>query len=110
MICIKYPAESGVTTGGSTVDTTAYSVSEVSPQLQLREVKPSACVQAGGIFVNKAAEEYYDVLPAICEANGGFSEGAKGWHQLRAYSPGWRLGRECVSQRDTEEGFWGGRL
>ncbi|KAF8337474.1 uncharacterized protein EI90DRAFT_3043110 [Cantharellus anzutake] len=45
--------------GGSTVDITAYSVSEVHPQLQLREVKPSACTQAGGIFVNKAAEDYF---------------------------------------------------
>ena len=59
MMYIKYPAESSVTTGGSTVDTTAYSVSEVRPQLKLREVKPSACVQAGAIFVNKAAEEYF---------------------------------------------------
>ena len=41
------------------MDTTAYSVSEVRPQLKLREVKPSACIQAGGIFVNKAAEEYF---------------------------------------------------
>ncbi|KAF8319244.1 uncharacterized protein EI90DRAFT_2683104 [Cantharellus anzutake] len=45
--------------GGSTVDTTTYSVSVVRPQLQLREAKPSACIQAGGIFVNKAAEEYF---------------------------------------------------
>ncbi|KAF8305224.1 uncharacterized protein EI90DRAFT_3001470 [Cantharellus anzutake] len=55
--------------GGSTVDTTAYSVSEVRPQLQLREVKPSACIQAGGIFVNKAAEEYFHRVFSNPEAN-----------------------------------------
>src|SRR5260370_36720800 len=59
MMCIEYPAELSVTTGGSTINTTAYSVSEASPQLKLREVKPSACIQAGGVFVNKAAEEYF---------------------------------------------------
>ena len=59
MKCIACLANSSNVTGGSTVDTTAYSVSEVRPQLKLRELKPSACIQAGGIFVNKAAEAYF---------------------------------------------------
>ena len=59
MKCIECLADLNNATGGSTVDTTAYTVSEVRPQLKLRELKPSACVQAGGIFVNKAAEEYF---------------------------------------------------
>ena len=57
--CIECLANLSNATGGSTVDTTAYSVSEVHPKLKLREVKPSACIQAGGVFVNKAAEEYF---------------------------------------------------
>src|SRR5260370_21201392 len=56
-MCIGYFAESSIATRGSTVDTTAYSVSGVHPQSKLREVKPSSCVQADAILVNKAAEE-----------------------------------------------------
>ncbi|KAF8336893.1 uncharacterized protein EI90DRAFT_3013883 [Cantharellus anzutake] len=55
--------------GGSTVDTTTYSVSKVRPRLRLREVKPSACIQAGGVFVNKAAEEYFQRVFSNPEAN-----------------------------------------
>ncbi|KAF8337473.1 uncharacterized protein EI90DRAFT_2968350 [Cantharellus anzutake] len=55
--------------GGSTVDTTTYSVSVVHPQLQLREAKPSACIQAGGIFVNKAAEDYFSRVFSNPEAS-----------------------------------------
>ncbi|KAG9097686.1 hypothetical protein FRC06_007290 [Ceratobasidium sp. 370] len=44
--------------GGSTVDTTVYKVSAVEPILELEEIKSSACVQAGAIFVDDAAERY----------------------------------------------------
>ncbi|KAF8311659.1 uncharacterized protein EI90DRAFT_2953365 [Cantharellus anzutake] len=55
--------------GGSTVDTTTYSVSQVHPRLQLHEVKPSACILAGGVFVNIAAEEYFHRVFSNPEAN-----------------------------------------
>ncbi|KAG9080758.1 hypothetical protein FRC06_006196, partial [Ceratobasidium sp. 370] len=41
--------------GGSTVDTTVYTVKQVQPLLQLEEMCASACVQAGAIFVDKSA-------------------------------------------------------
>ncbi|KAG8792442.1 hypothetical protein FRC12_006089 [Ceratobasidium sp. 428] len=44
--------------GGSTVDTTVYSVKQTQPLLQLEEMCASACVQAGAIFVDKSAEIY----------------------------------------------------
>ncbi|KAH7305111.1 hypothetical protein B0J17DRAFT_690166 [Rhizoctonia solani] len=42
--------------GGSTVDTTVYSVEKTHPKLQLGEKRASACIQAGSIFVDKLAE------------------------------------------------------
>ncbi|KAH7325425.1 hypothetical protein B0J17DRAFT_681320 [Rhizoctonia solani] len=42
--------------GGSTVDTTLYSVTSVHPILTLEEKRASACVQAGAIFVDLEAE------------------------------------------------------
>ncbi|CAE7125177.1 unnamed protein product [Rhizoctonia solani] len=44
--------------GGSTVDTTVYSVLSTRQPLELEEAHASACVQAGAIFVNAAAEKY----------------------------------------------------
>ncbi|KAG9126354.1 hypothetical protein FRC07_003747 [Ceratobasidium sp. 392] len=44
--------------GGSTVDTTVYSVVAARPVLKLEEARASACVQAGAIFVDAAAEKY----------------------------------------------------
>ncbi|KAH7336828.1 hypothetical protein B0J17DRAFT_707236 [Rhizoctonia solani] len=44
--------------GGSTVDTTAYSVLSTRPLLELEEACASACVQAGAIFVNATAERF----------------------------------------------------
>ncbi|KAB5593094.1 Heat shock protein HSP70 [Ceratobasidium theobromae] len=44
--------------GGSTVDTTVYSVAGLRPMLKLQEKCASACVQAGAIFVDAAAEYY----------------------------------------------------
>ncbi|KAG9103546.1 hypothetical protein FRC06_010031 [Ceratobasidium sp. 370] len=44
--------------GGSTVDTTVYSVVATRPMLKLKETRASACVQAGAIFVDAAAEKH----------------------------------------------------
>ncbi|KAG8717707.1 hypothetical protein FRC08_006899 [Ceratobasidium sp. 394] len=44
--------------GGSTVDTTVYSVTTARPALRIEETKASACIQAGAIFVDDAAENY----------------------------------------------------
>ncbi|CAE6446619.1 Heat shock 70 kDa protein 12A OS=Homo sapiens GN=HSPA12A PE=1 SV=2 [Rhizoctonia solani AG-1 IB] len=44
--------------GGSTVDTTVYSVISTRLPIELEEAHASACVQAGGIFVNVAADRY----------------------------------------------------
>ncbi|KAG9119606.1 hypothetical protein FRC07_005309 [Ceratobasidium sp. 392] len=44
--------------GGSTVDTTVYAVTAIEPMLELKEIKSSACIQAGAIFVDDAAERY----------------------------------------------------
>ncbi|KAG9126356.1 hypothetical protein FRC07_003749 [Ceratobasidium sp. 392] len=44
--------------GGSTVDTTTYAVVAARPALKLEEARVSACVQAGAIFVDAAAEKY----------------------------------------------------
>ncbi|KAB5593090.1 Heat shock protein HSP70 [Ceratobasidium theobromae] len=49
--------------GGSTVDTTIYTVISARPPLKLEEARASACVQAGAIFVNAAAEKHiHDTL------------------------------------------------
>ncbi|KAJ1304901.1 hypothetical protein OPQ81_006035 [Rhizoctonia solani] len=42
--------------GGSTVDTTLYLATSTQPVLQLKEVRTSASIQAGGIFINEAFE------------------------------------------------------
>ncbi|CAE6419856.1 unnamed protein product [Rhizoctonia solani] len=44
--------------GGSTVDTTLYSVISARPVLKLEEKWASACVQAGAIFVDFEAEKF----------------------------------------------------
>ncbi|KAG8716979.1 hypothetical protein FRC09_014937 [Ceratobasidium sp. 395] len=44
--------------GGSTIDTTAYRVKNTSPVLELEEIKASACVQAGGVFVDLECEKH----------------------------------------------------
>ncbi|KAG8739928.1 hypothetical protein FRC10_004989 [Ceratobasidium sp. 414] len=44
--------------GGSTVDTTVYNVTSVQPMIELKEIKASACIQAGAIFVDEAAESW----------------------------------------------------
>ncbi|CAE6420069.1 unnamed protein product [Rhizoctonia solani] len=44
--------------GGSTVDTTVYTVASTRPTLKLQEKRASACVQAGGIFVDATVQDY----------------------------------------------------
>ncbi|KAJ1303449.1 hypothetical protein OPQ81_011638 [Rhizoctonia solani] len=44
--------------GGSTVDTTLYSVVSTRPVLKLKEKRASACVQAGAIFVDFEVEKF----------------------------------------------------
>ncbi|CAE6494346.1 unnamed protein product [Rhizoctonia solani] len=44
--------------GGSTVDTTVYTVTAMSPVLKLAEKRDSACIQAGGLYVDDAVEKY----------------------------------------------------
>ncbi|KAF8594081.1 hypothetical protein BDV93DRAFT_516060 [Ceratobasidium sp. AG-I] len=48
--------------GGSTVDTTVYSVASARPVLKLEEKRASACVQAGAIFVDVEAEKYLRII------------------------------------------------
>ncbi|CCO35952.1 hypothetical protein BN14_10074 [Rhizoctonia solani AG-1 IB] len=46
--------------GGSTVDTAVYTVTAVKPFLKLAEKREAACVQAGGLAVDDAIEEYLE--------------------------------------------------
>ncbi|CAE6459246.1 unnamed protein product [Rhizoctonia solani] len=46
--------------GGSTVDTTVYTVTSMSPLLKLAEKRDSACIQAGGLYVDDAVEKYLE--------------------------------------------------
>ncbi|KAF8593417.1 hypothetical protein BDV93DRAFT_566576 [Ceratobasidium sp. AG-I] len=55
--------------GGSTVDTIVYKVTKNNPMLRLHEVKSSACIQAGSIFVDAKGERYIKRL--INKANTG---------------------------------------
>ncbi|KAG8687807.1 hypothetical protein FRC09_013269, partial [Ceratobasidium sp. 395] len=48
--------------GGSTVDTTVYSVTAARPALRIQETTASACVQAGAIFVDGAARNYLNAV------------------------------------------------
>ncbi|KAG9084211.1 hypothetical protein FRC07_013690 [Ceratobasidium sp. 392] len=48
--------------GGSTVDTTVYSVKAARPALRIEETTASACVQAGAIFVDDAARNYLQAV------------------------------------------------
>jgi hypothetical protein len=48
--------------GGSTVDTTSYIVKSVEPLLLLEETQRRACVQAGAIYINLAAENHFKNL------------------------------------------------
>ncbi|CAE6523685.1 unnamed protein product [Rhizoctonia solani] len=56
--------------GGSTVDTTAYHVEKTSPMLELREKKASACIQAGGVFVDLEWERYLNKMLSIAGLEG----------------------------------------
>ncbi|GAB1528565.1 hypothetical protein RhiTH_011759 [Rhizoctonia solani] len=46
--------------GGSTVDITVYTVTSTSPLLKLAEKRDSACIQAGGLYVDDAVEKYLE--------------------------------------------------
>ncbi|QRW20330.1 TPR-1 domain-containing protein [Rhizoctonia solani] len=46
--------------GGSTVDITVYTVTSMSPLLKLAEKRDSACIQAGGLYVDDAVEKYLE--------------------------------------------------
>lgn len=48
--------------GGSTIDTIAYRVEQTTPLLQLKERKASACIQAGGVFVDMECQKYLEEL------------------------------------------------
>ena len=45
-----------VDAGGSTVDSTLYECKETNPKLILEEVCASECVQAGSVFIDRAAQ------------------------------------------------------
>jgi len=45
-----------VDAGGSTVDSTLYECKGTTPKLILEEVCASECVQAGSVFINRAAQ------------------------------------------------------
>ncbi|CAE6472150.1 unnamed protein product [Rhizoctonia solani] len=44
--------------GGSTVDTTVYTVTSITPSFTIEEKRASGCVQAGGIYVDEAAKSF----------------------------------------------------
>ena len=44
-----------VDAGGSTVDSTLYKCKKITPKLLLEEVCASECVQAGSVFIDRAA-------------------------------------------------------
>ena len=46
-----------VDAGGSTVDSTLYECKETTPKLILEEVCASECVQAGSVFIDRAAQQ-----------------------------------------------------
>ncbi|KAJ1303485.1 hypothetical protein OPQ81_011672 [Rhizoctonia solani] len=56
--------------GGSTVDTTLYSVVSARPILKIKEKRASACVQAGAIFVDGAAERYLRSILGTADLRG----------------------------------------
>ena len=45
-----------VDAGGSTVDSTLYECKKIAPKLLLEEVCASECVQAGSVFIDRAAQ------------------------------------------------------
>lgn len=48
--------------GGSTIDTTTYHIERVTPSLEIKERKASACIQMGGVFVDLECEKYFKNL------------------------------------------------
>ena len=66
--------------GGSTVDSTLYECKETTPKIILEEVCASECVQAGSVFIDRAAE-----------------------HMLKAKLQGSRFGEDVCIQGILEE-------
>jgi hypothetical protein len=118
--------------GGSTVDTTVYTVTQTDPVLELKEVRSSACVQAGAIFVNQTAEEFFrsqftaggfdedDLKVYIQDALNSFeTEGKRGFegsdqvdvsikvggHKLTEKSMGIRRGVMTIPSSEVEKFF-----
>ncbi|CCO35949.1 hypothetical protein BN14_10070 [Rhizoctonia solani AG-1 IB] len=56
--------------GGSTIDTTLYSVISARPVLKLEEKRASACAQAGAIFVDAGAERYLKTTLRTADLHG----------------------------------------
>ena len=50
-----------VDAGGSTVDSTLYKCKETTPKVTLEEVCASECVQAGSVFIDRAAQHMLKV-------------------------------------------------
>lgn len=48
-----------VDAGGSTVDSTLYKCTSTTPRITLEEFCPSECIQAGGVFIDRAAEKLF---------------------------------------------------
>ena len=69
-----------VDAGGSTVDSTLYECKETTPRLTLEEVRASECIQAGSVFIDRAAE-----------------------HMLKAKLQGSRFGNDACIQGILEE-------
>ena len=55
-----------VDAGGSTVDSTLYECKETTPELVLEEVCASQCVQAGGVFIDRAAQRVLEAKLKGC--------------------------------------------
>ncbi|QRV92570.1 heat shock protein 70 kDa 12A [Ceratobasidium sp. AG-Ba] len=77
--------------GGSTVDTTVYTVVTARPALKLEEARASSCVQAGAIFVDAAAEKY------ICST---LTNASLGWEDVQDYTARGMKDFESVAKRN----------
>ncbi|KAG9103543.1 hypothetical protein FRC06_010028 [Ceratobasidium sp. 370] len=93
--------------GGSTVDTTVYSVVAVRPMLKLEEARASACVQAGAIYVDAAAREYFKrVLTDESKKDAPKKDGAVNAEDVEEYTTRGVKDFEMVAKRtfrDTAE-------
>ncbi|QRV77747.1 heat shock protein 70 kDa 12A [Ceratobasidium sp. AG-Ba] len=77
--------------GGSTVDTTVYTVLTARPVLKLEEARASSCVQAGAIFVDAAAEKYL---------HNTLTSASLGWEDVQDYTARGIKDFESVAKRN----------